>query len=110
MAFNVVIGVIVGFLCVAVAYLWRETGKLKTQLIHAALKVSEIADRVDRVDDSTGKAIYELSQKFETFNTLYGEAAIEEKREAAKAEKAWSEGISNIMSFGSQFQGRGGKE
>ena len=107
MIFDIILALLVAGLLVFVWYQHRELEKLKHQVIHIALNVNEVSDRVNRVDDTTGKAIFDLTQKFNEFNKLYGEAAIEEKREAAKAEKAWAEGISNIMSFGARFQGRG---
>ena len=107
MTIGILLCVTVAFLIGAVAYLYHEVDKLLHQVINAAMKIAELEDRIDNVDDSTGIAIHELSQKFENFNTLYGEAAIEEKREAARAEKAWADGVNSIMSYGTQLHGRG---
>ena len=95
------------FLIGTVAFLFHEVDKVRDMLINVAMKVTALEERVDQVDDSTGLAIHELGLKIETFNTLYGEAATEEKRQAARAEKAWADGVNSIMSYGTQLHGRG---
>ena len=85
----------------------RELIKLRYQQVNMALKVKEVDDIISRVDDSTGRAIHDLQEQFREFNTAYGEAAIEEKRAAAKAEKAWADGVNNIMNYSPGLHGRG---
>ena len=107
MIIEVLLCVAASFLIGAVAFLFHEADKVRDMLINVAMKVTDLEDRVDQVDDSTGIAIHELGLKIETFNKLYGEAVIEETREAARAEKAWADGVNNIMSFGTALHGRG---
>lgn len=107
MTIGILLCVAAAFLIGAVAYLYHEVDKLLHQVINVAMKTTELEDRIDNVDDSTGIAIHELGLKIETFNKLYGEAVIEEKREAARAEKAWADGVNNIMSFGAGLHERG---
>lgn len=107
MIFDICLCLMICALAVPVALLWKKADNQQGQIINLALKVRELEDTVTRVDESTGTALHELGLEFETFKTLYGEAAIEEKREAAKAEKAWADGINSIMSYGARFQDRG---
>lgn len=89
---------------------WRVTNgiiKLENRVNTLAMRIADLDTRVNDIDDSTGIAIHELDLKIETFNKLYGEAVIEEKREAARAEKAWADGVNNIMSFGAGLHERG---
>ena len=48
-----------------------------------------------------------LEYLIEAFKDDYGDAAIEEMRESARREKAWADGIDNIMSFGPNVYGSG---
>lgn len=88
----------------------KRVDMLRDRMGTLALKVSDIDHRIERVDESMGVEVSKLSRKFEKFEADYGEAAIEEKREAARAEKAWADGVNSIMSYGSRLQGRGGTE
>ena len=113
--------IVIVTLAVAVILFGLGLGLMITRLSEAekqirrmAIKVAGNSDYVNRVDDSTGKAIRELNIKFhelemryETFQKLYGEAAVEKERETAKAEKAWADGISAIMSYGAGLHERG---
>lgn len=107
MIFDICLCLMIAALAVPVALLWKKADDQQGQIINLALKVKELEDTVNRVDESTGMSLHELGLQFETFKNLYGEAAIEEKREAAKAEKAWADGINSIMSYGARFQDRG---
>ena len=69
----------------------------------------KLALDVNNMDAATGKDIYALRHDLDQFKQDFGDAAIEEMREAAKSEKAWRDGVQNIMTFGNQFQGRGDK-
>ena len=98
--------------------------RLETKIINLALKLNETNDMIQRMDDANGIALHEIRKivkdtetklheqglEFETFKNLYGEAAVEELRQAAKAEKAWAEGLNGIMSYGAALQGRGDKK
>lgn len=68
---------------------------------------SELDKKIEQVDQSCGRSLFKMKKEFDEFKADYGEAAIEEMREAAKSEKAWRDGVQNIMTFGNQFQGRG---
>ena len=92
----------------------RKMNHALDKLATAALKISELKSFVNQIDDSNGQSLHlmgkrlqELEDKFKEFKTDYGEAALEEMREAAKAEKAWADGVTGIMSYGARFQGRG---
>lgn len=67
----------------------------------------ELEKKMDAIDESTGADIFKLRQEFTDFKTDYGEAAIEQMREAARSEKAWADGVNSIMSYGARFQGGG---
>lgn len=104
-------------ICVAVAFLiltgyvgWlkKQLDKLEDRITKTHLKLFELEDTIKRVDESTGEDIHRLGTEFQEFRNTYGEAAVEEKRQAAKAEKAWAEGVQNIMNYGTQLYGRGG--
>lgn len=98
--FGVIVMACVGALAWKYDRLLQRVGKV-------ALKVSELQQYVDRVDQSTGRAIHECRKEISEFKELYGEAAVEEIRESAKAQKAWADGLNNIMSFGASLHGRG---
>lgn len=88
-------------------YLDRKQIHMQHRVANMAMKVAELEQMIDRVDKTVGKDIYDLRQQVREFTTNYGEAAIEAERETARAEKAWADGLNNIMSFGASFQGRG---
>lgn len=67
----------------------------------------ELEKKIDAIDESTGADIFKLRQEFDEFKTDYGEAAVDEMRQAAKREKAWADGITSIMSYGARYQGGG---
>lgn len=77
------------------------------QIARLAANFIELEKKIDAIDESTGADIYKLKQEFEEFKTDYGEAAIEQMRQAAKSEKAWADGVNSIMSYGARFQGGG---
>ena len=86
-----------------------KLGKLALKESDLVLKVSELEDLVTRVEEKTGQTIYRLDTKFKQFEQEFGDAAIEEKREAARAEKAWADGLNSIMSYGANLHGGGNK-
>lgn len=106
-------GLVVGLLAYVVV-LTRRYDKVLDRLSFLALSVKEVEDLANRVDESTGASLHifqgslnDLHKQFEAFKTEYGDAAVEEMKEAAKAQKAWSDGLNNIMSFGADLYGRG---
>lgn len=106
-------GLVVGLLAYVVV-LTRRYDKVLDRLSFLALSVKEAEDLANRVDESTGASLHifqgslnDLHKQFEAFKTEYGDAAVEEMKEAAKAQKAWSDGLNNIMSFGADLYGRG---
>ena len=94
-----------------------ETVRLEKRVNHAfdqnakmvALLI-ELEKKIDSIDQSTGADVHQLRTEFNMFKADYGDAAIEEMRQAAKREKAWADGISEIMSYGARYQGRGDTE
>lgn len=103
----IVYGLVLLTLCALLGYTMRRLHKAEVHIINMSMKLAEVEDLANRVDSSTGTSLHELTRKFDEFNTLYGEAAIEEMREAAKAQKTWADGLNNVMSYGARFQGRG---
>lgn len=94
-------------LVVAVAVLARKYDKILRCLTNISLKVKEVEDLANRVDESTGVELHKLQQAFAEYRTEYGDAEIDEMKQAAKAQKAWADGLNNIMSFGADHYGRG---
>lgn len=75
-----------------------------------ANKYVELREDIERVDTSTGKDVYDLRSAFESFKTEYGDSAIVAQKETARAEKAWADGVNNIISYSPVAYGRGDKE
>jgi hypothetical protein len=97
-----------------VVNLTMKYNKVLDRLSFLALRVKEVEDLTNRVDESTGASLRifqgslnDLHKQFAAFKTEYGDAAVEEMKESAKAQKAWSDGLNNIMSFGADLYGRG---
>jgi len=99
--------VLLGLMGVEIARLEKKIIHLFEQNARLAANQIEIEKKIDAVDESTGADIYQLRTEFHEFKTDYGEAAIDEMRQAAKREKAWADGISSIMSYGARYQGGG---
>ena len=89
------------------AVLYRKHTRLRDRLAALSASMRELSKRVDRVDDSTGAEIYKLKKDFHDFKTDYGDAAIEEMKESAKAQKAFADGLGSIMNYGANLYGRG---
>lgn len=94
-------------LFIYVGLLTRKFSEILDRLSFLALRVKEVEDLANRVDESTGAILHNFQKEFNDFKEEYGEAAIEEMKEGAKAQKAWAEGLNNIMSFGADLHGRG---
>lgn len=97
---------IIAILCVVLVFVKKQK-ETAERLIKLAMKVAELDVTINRVDESTGTEIHNIREEIDAFNRMYGEAAIEEKRQAAKAEKAWADGLNSIMSYGASHYGRG---
>ena len=89
------------------ARLEKRINHLFEQTTRLAANQIEIDKKIDAVDESTGTDIYQLREELRDFKTDYGEAAIDEMRQAAKREKAWADGLTSIMSYGARYQGGG---
>lgn len=85
----------------------NKQNKAEKHIIKLAMKAAELEETIRRVDESTGVELNRLGRELRDYQTLYGEAAVEEIRERARQEKAWADGISNIMAYGAQYQGKG---
>ena len=108
-------------LCVLVAVLFawvivmtRKYSRILNRLGFLALKVKDVEQLANRVDESTGASLHtfqgdlnDFRKEFTEFKEEYGDAAVEEMKESAKAQKAWADGLNNIMSFGADLHGRG---
>ena len=85
----------------------RRLDKVVSRLSKMALKVHEIEKTVNSIDQSTGKSIFMLQTELRTFKEEFGDAAIEEMKKTAEAQKAFADGLNNIMEFGADLYGRG---
>ena len=99
--------VIIGLIAIELTRLESRINLLFEQNARLAANQIELEKKIDAIDESTGADIYKLRQEFTEFKTDYGEAAIEQMREAARSEKAWADGVNSIMSYGARFQGGG---
>ena len=106
-----VLQVVLIFICVvllgAVVRLWVMAGRMRDRIANLALKTKDLDQRIIRVDDATGNAIYQLKAELTKFKQDYGDAAIEEMKESAKAQKAFAEGLNSIMDYGAHLYDRG---
>lgn len=101
--------ILIGLLGIEITRLEKRINLAFDQTARLAASLIEIDKKLDSIDESTGADIYQLRKEFDEFKTDYGEAAIEQLRQAARSEKAWADGVSNIMSYGARYQG-GGKQ
>lgn len=99
--------VLLGLMGVEIARLEKKIIHLFEQNARLAANQIEIDKKIDAVDESTGADIFKLRKELTDFRNEYGDAAIEEMREAARSEKAWADGVNGIMSYGARFQVRG---
>lgn len=88
-------------------YLYYRQNRAFDQIAKVVTSLIENDRKLDAIDESTGADIFKLRQEFNEFKTDYGEAAIEQMRQAARSEKAWADGVNSIMSYGARFQGGG---
>lgn len=107
MIFDICLGAAVFACLVAIIELKVKYDKILGRIGAMAMHVKELDESIEKLDACTGQSIYQVKKELDQFKADYGEAAIEEMREAAKSEKAWRDGVQNIMTFGNQFQGRG---
>ena len=98
-----IIGVNVAVLVLAITLAAKLT-KAEDHIIKLAMKVAELEDAIRRVDESTGMELNRIGRELKDYQSLYGEAAVEEIRESARAQKAWADGVNSIMNFGAQYQ------
>ena len=101
-----IIGVEVATLVLALM-LVGKFNKAEDHIIKLAMKVAELEDTIRRVDESTGAELNRIGRELKDYQSLYGEAAVEEIRESARAQKAWADGVNSIMNYGAQFQSKG---
>ena len=101
-----IIGVNVAVLVLAITLAAKLT-KAEDHNIKLAMKVAELEDTIRRVDESTGAELNRIGRELKDYQSLYGEAAVEEMRESARAQKAWADGVNSIMNFGAQYQSKG---
>ena len=101
-----IIGIEVATLVLALTLLSKIT-KAEDHIIKLAMKVAELEDTIRRVDESTGAELNRIGRELKDYQSLYGEAAVEEIRESARAQKAWADGVNSIMNFGAQYQSKG---
>ena len=101
-------------LFIYVGLLTRKFSEILDRLSFLALRVKEVEDLANRVDESTGAMLHtfqgninDLHKQFEEFKTEYGDAAIEEMKKTAEAQKAFADGLNDVMSFGANLYGRG---
>lgn len=114
MIINILLCVLVTVLFVHVVALTLKYNKVLDRLSFLALRVKEVEDLANRVDESTGASLHifqgnlnDLYKQFEEFRKEYGDAAIDEMKESARAQKAFADGLNDVMSFGANLYGRG---
>lgn len=107
MIFEILTTAAVSILIGLYAHLYIRQNKAFDQIAKVVAGLIENDKKIDAIDESTGADIFKLRQEFTEFKTDYGEAAIEQMREAARSEKAWADGVNSIMSYGARFQGGG---
>ena len=107
MIFDVLMAVLVFAMVTLIIWDMKKQDKTEQHVIKLAMKVAELEDTIQRVDESTGRDINRLGVELRDFRESYGDAAVEEMRQAAKAQKAWADGVNNIMNFGAQYQSKG---
>lgn len=88
-------------------YLYYRQNRAFDQIAKVVTSLIENDRKIDAIDESTGADIFKLRQELSEFKEDFGEAAIEQMREAARSEKAWADGVNSIMSYGARFQGGG---
>lgn len=106
--------VLVFGLIAAVAVLVHKYDRILNCLTRVSLRVHEVEDLANRVDESTGielhrvqTELHKLQEAFAKYREEYGDAEIEEMKESARAQKAFADGLNNIMSFEADHYGRG---
>jgi nicotinic acid mononucleotide adenylyltransferase len=107
MVIDILTATAVTVLIVMFAIMMKKQNKAEKHIIKLAMKVAELESAIRDVDESTGLEINRLGRELRDFRESYGDAAVEEIRERARQEKAWADGISNIMAYGAQYQGKG---
>ena len=107
MILNILLIVVNLFVLVMAILLVRKIPKTEDHIIKLAMKVAELEDAIRRVDESTGMELNRIGRELKDYQSLYGEAAVEEMRESARAQKAWADGVNSIMNFGAQYQSKG---
>jgi hypothetical protein len=114
MIIEIVLCALFAGLFIYVGLLTRKFSEILDRLSFLALRVKEVEDLANRVDESTGAMLHtfqgninDLHKQFEEFKTEYGDAAVEEMKESARAQKAFADGLNDVMSFGANLYGRG---
>jgi hypothetical protein len=114
MIIDILLCVVLVALFAYVVVLTRKHNKVLERLSFLALSVKEAEDLANRVDESTGAMLHtfqeninDLHKQFKEFKTEYGDAAVEEMKESARAQKAFADGLNGEMSFGANLYGRG---
>ena len=107
MIFDILTTAAISILIGICVYLYIRQNRAFDQIAKTVAALIENDKKIDKVDQATGADIYKLRKEFEEFKEDYGEAAIEQMREAARSEKAWADGVNSIMSYGARFQGGG---
>ena len=107
MLFDIVSLAIIAILIGIVIYLYFRQNKAFDQISKLVIELVKNDKKIEAIEQSTGSDIFLLRKEFEKFKTDYGEAAIEEMRQAARSEKAWADGVNSIMGYGAALQERG---
>lgn len=114
MIIEIVLCALFAGLFIYVGLLTRKFSEILDRLSFLALRVKEVEDLANRVDESTGAMLHtfqgninDLHKQFKEFKTEYGDAAVEEMKESARAQKAFADGLNDVMSFGANLYGRG---
>ena len=107
MIFDIIVMALIAILNGLFIWLYIRQNKCFNQLARLAANFIELEKKIDSIDESTGADIFRVQKDLEAFKADFGDAAIEEMRQAARSEKAWADGVNSIMSYGARFQGGG---
>ena len=109
MVYDIIEAATIGILIGLFYWLYVRQNKAFDQIARVVTALIENDKKIDAINESTGADVFLLRKEFEEFKVDYGEAAVEQMRQAARSEKAWADGVNSIMSYGARLQERGNR-
>lgn len=98
-AMLVILVLMTGAVIVGFTILTNKIDRIENQNVNLAQRLADAYEEISRVDESCGVEMHRVETKLDEFLQDHGEAMVEELRQAAKAEKAWTEGVNSILSY-----------